>query len=155
MSTRLTKSAPLTSVLLLALVAGCSGDPLMPNVTQPPEAVTAVMSVPAGAASIDLVLTNRSVKSWEFGGCSHSLDRKSVSLLGWHTIHDGRQMLCTAVGYSLRAGESVTIPVPLPPESGTYRIRFDFAHFPNDRVEHVEVTSNEFTVGVVAVPAAR
>ncbi len=155
MSIRRPNPARFASVILLALVVGCDGDGLMPDLTRPPEAVTAVASVPAGTASIDLILSNRSAKSWEYGGCSHSLDRKGVSLLGWTTVHDGRQMLCIAVGHSLRPGESVTITVPLPPEQGIYRIRFDFLHFPDDRAVRVEVTSNEFAVGAVALPAVR
>jgi hypothetical protein len=153
MLTRLSRSARVGSVVLLVLVAGCDGEGLIPDLTRPPEAVTAFASVPAGTASIDLILSNRSVKDWEYGGCAHSLDRRGPD--GWTTVHNGRQVLCAAVGYSLRAGQSVTVTVPLPPEQGAYRIRFDFLHFPNDRLEVVEVTSNVFAVGVVPLPAVR
>ncbi len=153
MAIRPFKLARVASVVLLTAVAGCDGEGLIPDLTRPPDAVTAFTSVPAGTASIDLILTNRSMKYWEYGACSHSLDRMGPT--GWTTVLDGRQVLCVAVGYSLRAGKSVTVTVPLPPEQGIYRIRFDFLHFPDNRAERVEVTSNEFAVGAVAFPAAR
>lgn len=128
---------------LLLLTAACDGETLLGSMAGPPTIRTARASVAPGEA-MPLLLINDSPKEWEYGACSYAVERLDGAT--WVTALDTRFQPCAAVGYSLSSGGRTTVNIQTPATPGTHRVRFRFNHFPQDRVAHVEVTSNTYVV---------
>jgi hypothetical protein len=131
----------ITAVVLLA--GACSGDGIIRGSESAPRAETVFSRVLPGA-TMPLVLTNASVKNWDYGACPYAFDRREEG--AWTAVQDGTSGGCIAIGYVLRPGDKITWPVSVPEAEGTYRIRFRFLHFPNNLAEEVFVISNSFQV---------
>lgn len=134
---------------LVAVLTACDGVSLFDPSASPPVVRTERASVPSGGA-MPLLLINESQEYWDYGACSHQVDRLEAGT--WVMVDNSLAKPCIAVAYSLGAGETANRSVTLPTVEGTYRIRFRFLHFPNNRSEAVWATSNQFIVGATTLP---
>lgn len=137
----------LTAILPLAIA--CNSDSTLGPFEQPPVISTEFVRVPSGTATMPLSVTNNSAVSWDYGACAYRVDRLEPT--GWQAAL--QPIVCSAIGYSVEPGGSFTWQVPLPHEDGTYRIRFRFLYFPNNRAEEVFSVSNTFEIGLFKSPA--
>lgn len=131
-------------LLLATSIGACDGVNVLDYLEgQPPVATTRNTRALPGS-EMGLVLVNRSLEYWEYGACSHELDRLVDG--AWQEVAEPRCDIFTLNGYSIHAGETREWLVPLPTIEGTYRIRFRFTHSPNAVSEEVWVVSNRFII---------
>lgn len=130
---------------ILPFAIACNSDSALGPLEQPPVIATEFARLPSGSATMPVTVSNQSAVSWDYGACSYRVDRLEPT--GWQVAL--QPSLCDAVGYSVEPGESFTWQVPLPDEEGTYRIRFRFLYFPDNRAEEVFSVSNTFQIGLL------